>query len=262
MPKCGIYSITNKETGQKYIGQSTDITRRFWQHKNQGQSASYIDRAIKKHGADNFEFEILEECKANKLNQLEMQYIKKYNTYKDENHYNLTSGGDTGYSTSKEIRNKIAKKQFERHNGKGAKRDINYLLKRYYAEDGITEKKRVGEIWSPYHDTMSMREKRTFERWNLLEGIITERKTRSGGTFKFPEGQKARARYLIKHLDFRMGRYSAEQMVVMIIIYVKLEADNSAQIKQYCPFLESYGLTLISFVSFLIKLNKFHYQKN
>ena len=101
MPKCGIYSITNKETGQKYIGQSTDITRRFWQHKNQGQTKSYIDRAIKKHGADNFEFEILEECKPTELNKLEKKYIKKYNTYKDENHYNLTNGGDSKYAMSK-----------------------------------------------------------------------------------------------------------------------------------------------------------------
>ena len=147
MLKCGIYSITNKKTGQKYIGQSKDITRRFWQHKNQGQNASYIDRAIKKHGANAFEFEILEECKPSELNKLEEEYIKKYNTFKDKNHYNLTSGGDSDYKTSIQTRNKMASSQFKRHNGKGAKRDINYLLKRYYAKDGFTEKKRVGEIW-------------------------------------------------------------------------------------------------------------------
>lgn len=254
MLKCGIYSITNKKTGQKYIGQSKDITRRFWQHKNQGQSASYIDRAIKKHGANNFEFEILEECPPSKLNQLEMEYIKKYNTYENENHYNLTNGGDSNYNLSKKTRNKIAKKQFERHNGKGAERDINYLLNRYYGKDGFTEKKRVGEIWSPYHETMAKRQERTFARLDLLETILTN----LHGNFQFSGTHKERARYLIKRLDFRLGRYSAEQMIIMIIVYVKLESDNSAQIKQYCSLLESYDITLSGFVKFLIKLNMFH----
>lgn len=100
MPKCGIYSITNKETGQKYIGQSINIHRRFEQHKYNNKPISYIDRAIKKHGSDKFEFEIIEECIPSKLNQLEMEYIEKYNTYKNQKHYNLTSGGDSKYKVS------------------------------------------------------------------------------------------------------------------------------------------------------------------
>ena len=262
MLKCGIYSITNKKTGQKYIGQSKDITRRFWQHKNQGQSASYIDRAIKKHGAKNFEFEILEECKPSELNELEVEYIKKYNAFEDANHYNLTSGGDSKYNTSKKTRNKIARKQFERHNGKGAKRDINYLLNRYYAKDGFTEKKRVGEIWSPYHDTMAKREERTFARLDLLETIINERKTISRGTFQFTGTEKERARYLIKRISFNRGRQSAEQTIVMIIVYVKLEADERKTVQQYTPLLEAYDIELNSFVKFLVYLSKFHYERN
>jgi group I intron endonuclease len=101
MDTCGIYSITNKKTGQKYIGQSIHIERRFEQHKYNKKPVTYIDRAIKKHGADNFEFEILEECKPKELNKLEKKYIQKHNTYKNNNHYNLTTGGDSKYITSK-----------------------------------------------------------------------------------------------------------------------------------------------------------------
>lgn len=262
MDSCGIYSITNKKTGQKYIGQSIHIERRFEQHKYNKKPVTHIDRAINKYGADNFEFKILEECKPTELNKLEKRYIKKYNTYKSKNHYNLTSGGDSNYKTSLEARNKMSAKAFERHNGKGAKRDINYLLNRYYAKDGFTEKKRVGEIWSPYHEVMAKREERTFARLDLLENIITERKTKSRGTFQFTGNQKERARYLIKRLDFRMGRYSAEQTVVMIIIYVKMEADNNMTIKQFCPLLEEYNIPIGGFVSFLVKLCKFHSKRN
>ena len=261
MLKFGIYSITNKKTGQKYIGQSKDITRRFWQHKNKGQTASYVDRAIKKHGAKNFDFEILEECPPSKLNQLEMEYIKKYNTFEDENHYNLTSGGDSEYNTSKQTRKKMSTSAFERHNGKGAKRDINYLLNRYYAKDGITEKKRVGEIWSPYHDTMAKRQERTFARLDLLEIIINERKTKSRGTFQFTGTHKERARHLIKRISFNMGRYSAEQIVVMIIIYVKLESNDNTRVENFYPLLEEYDIPITGFISFLVKLNQFHYHR-
>ena len=262
MLKCGIYSITNKKTGQKYIGQSKDITRRFWQHKNQGQSASYIDRAIKKYGAKNFEFEILEECPPSKLNQLEMEYIKKYNTYEDENHYNLTNGGDSNYQTSEDTRKKMSIKQWERHNGKGTKRDINYLLKKYYAKDGITEKRLRTENWYPYHDAIAKREERTLERFDLLEGIITERKTKSRGTFQFTGTQKERARYLIKRISFNRGRQSAEQTIVMIIVYVKLEYDNNTRVEQYYSLLEDYDIKVTTFIKFLVYLSKFHYERN
>ena len=100
MDSCGIYSITNKKTGQKYIGQSIHIEQRFEQHKHNKKPVTYIDRAINKYGADNFEFKILEKCKPNELNKLEKRYIKKYNTYKSKNHYNLTSGGDSKYKVS------------------------------------------------------------------------------------------------------------------------------------------------------------------
>ena len=262
MLKCGIYSITNKKTGQKYIGQSKDITRRFWQHKNQGQNASYIDRAIKKHGANAFEFEILEECKPNELNKLEEEYIKKYNTFKDENHYNLTSGGDSNWKMSQQTKNKIALKQFERYNGKVTKRDINYLLKKYYAKDGITEKRQKHENWYPYHDAIAKREERTLERLDLLECIITERKTKSRGTFQFTGTQKERARYLIKRISFNRGRQSAEQTIVMIIVYVKLEYDNNTRVEQFYPLLEAYDIQVTTFIKFLVYLSKFHYERN
>lgn len=49
--------------------------------------------AMKKYGVDVFTFEILEECTQEELNQKEVFYIEKYDSY--HNGYNLSLGGDT-----------------------------------------------------------------------------------------------------------------------------------------------------------------------
>lgn len=51
-------------------------------------------RAFRKYGLENFSFEILEQCKIDKLSEKEIFYIEKYNSYK--NGYNQTLGGE-GY---------------------------------------------------------------------------------------------------------------------------------------------------------------------
>lgn len=91
----GIYMIKNKNTGQIYIGQSVDIERRFKEHKRYKTKGSYIDGAINKYGCDIFDFIIVYiTTDIDLMNELEQYYIWKYNTFFDDNHYNLTSGGD------------------------------------------------------------------------------------------------------------------------------------------------------------------------
>ena len=94
---CGIYKYLNKITGEIYIGQSVNIERRYSAHKNQKILA--IDKAIQQYGIENFEFEILEECSVDKLNEREIFWIKYYKSY--EKGYNKTLGGT--YSSSIKI---------------------------------------------------------------------------------------------------------------------------------------------------------------
>lgn len=94
---CGIYCITNKINGKKYIGQSVNIYKRFREHcYPSNKHHSYIDNAIYKYGKDNFVFEVIEVLPndVDLLNQREEYWIKYYNTFEDDYHYNLTSGGD------------------------------------------------------------------------------------------------------------------------------------------------------------------------
>ena len=63
----GIYQIKNIETGDKYIGSSVDILRRFHHHKYYLRKGNHVNphlqRAWNKYGGDKFEFAPLVYCK-------------------------------------------------------------------------------------------------------------------------------------------------------------------------------------------------------
>ena len=112
---CGIYKITRKDTGQCYIGLSEDIEKRWYDHIHCPKlKNSRIDRAIRKHGEDKFDLEIIEELSNDKplLMKREKHWVAHYNTYKDKNHYNLTPGGDFCPAKLPEIRAKISKAKY------------------------------------------------------------------------------------------------------------------------------------------------------
>lgn len=94
----GIYSITNQITGDKYIGQTkVNFEVRWGRHindlKNNSHDNEYLQRAWNKYGDNAFIFEAIHICDdLDILNDLEIYYIKKYDSFK--NGYNLTSGGD------------------------------------------------------------------------------------------------------------------------------------------------------------------------
>ena len=91
----GIYKITNKINGKVYIGQSVNIEHRWKVHLSRYRtgrnSHTRLYKAMKKHGIENFIFEIICQCSENELDELEIFYIKKYDSYLHG--YNGTLGG-------------------------------------------------------------------------------------------------------------------------------------------------------------------------
>lgn len=83
----GIYKITNLLNGKIYVGQSIDIDERFLAHKREPPPKMHED--VELFGWENFEFEVLEECSREVLNDRENFYIEKlnpeYNTIKKHN---------------------------------------------------------------------------------------------------------------------------------------------------------------------------------
>ena len=130
-------------------------------------------------------------------------------------------------------------------------RTVEYLLRKYETKD-------VNEIWTTEHELEYKRNQRQKQRLYKLDCIVNERITKSRGTFSMPKAQKDRARYLIKHLDFYLGRTTEEQYIAMILINVKLERNNKRTINDYYQILDEYGIKMSTFVRFLIKLNVYH----
>jgi predicted GIY-YIG superfamily endonuclease len=102
-----IYKATNLINGKSYIGYTNELARRLKQHKQDSKNPkTYFHRAIKKHGWNNFQWDIIYQSKERNhtLNEMEKYFIEEYNTF--NNGYNSTTGGECGI-VSYESRQKI-----------------------------------------------------------------------------------------------------------------------------------------------------------
>jgi len=102
-----IYKITNKVNGLSYIGQTINSFKKRWgEHCSKASNKTYIDRAIKKYGKENFKTSIIKHCNnIQDLNQEEKNYILQENTLYP-NGYNLKIGGNNGPLTEY-VKNRI-----------------------------------------------------------------------------------------------------------------------------------------------------------
>ncbi len=94
---CGIYKITNQETGECYIGQAVDVRRRWMDHCKAGlgidtPQGNQLYAAMQEYGLDSFSFELLLECDASQLNEKEKYFIELYNS--NAIGYNQTKGNN------------------------------------------------------------------------------------------------------------------------------------------------------------------------
>lgn len=91
----GIYKITNVLTNECYIGQSTDIAKRWSEHAKCGlgidtPAGNKLYAAMKEYGLWSFSWELLEECPRAQLNEKEAFYISMYQA--DSYGYNSNKG--------------------------------------------------------------------------------------------------------------------------------------------------------------------------
>lgn len=114
----GIYKITNNINGKCYIGQSVNIKQRWNTEKHYAFTPSRpeynypLSCAFRKYGLENFEFEVLEECVQDELNQKECYWADFYNSYTPYGYnqaYCGTSGNITGVALSIESVKEIIK---------------------------------------------------------------------------------------------------------------------------------------------------------
>lgn len=157
----GIYKITNSINGKSYIGQSTDIGRRWRMEiadSNNVNSHSYdypLMRAFRKYGVDNFKFEIIEECNNEELNQKEIYWIDYFDTF--FHGYNQTLGGDT---TARQPKENVIGVMFDLANTNMLHKDI---AKKWNMSEEMVQGINTGRYWK--HDTdYPLRKRQTAEK--------------------------------------------------------------------------------------------------
>jgi group I intron endonuclease len=110
-----VYKHTNSINGKAYIGVTKQTMQRRWiQHlassrfKGRQNYHLHFMRALRKYSKTVWVHEILEENILQKnINNKEIYYIQKYNTFKQG--YNSCSGGISNFKTSVKTRRKISK---------------------------------------------------------------------------------------------------------------------------------------------------------
>lgn len=129
----GIYSILNKINGKIYVGQSIDVETRWRNHKNElnrnNHNNSHLQSAWNKYGEQSFEFNLLEKCNDNKLDDNEIWWIDYFNSADNSKGYNFSSGGNSPMK-GKHLSDEICKKISKNRTGK-CKGENNYMYGRF-----------------------------------------------------------------------------------------------------------------------------------
>lgn len=109
-----IYLLTNNVNSKVYVGVTNNYTKRMREHK--GTYNNYlISKAIKKHGWNNFNSQILLETEDAEYayRVAESSFIQQYQSNNPKKGYNLTEGGQgtLGFSPTTKSRQKMREKK-------------------------------------------------------------------------------------------------------------------------------------------------------
>ncbi len=125
-----IYMIRNTVNDKKYIGQTTTKLnkRARWTINGLRKYNRHLVFSLEKYGIENFERKILSiAINKKQLNQLEKNYIKKYNTINQDFGYNLMEGGHDASSWNKGL-SKEKQPFYNRKHTKETKKKISMAL--------------------------------------------------------------------------------------------------------------------------------------
>ena len=161
-----IYKVTNTINGKIYIGQTRKTLKlRFKQHVNDCKYYNnHFSLALRKYSINVWQTEVLEETDDNLLNEKEIYWISKYNTFK--NGYNSTTGGDVPDNISQEARDKIRTSKL------GKKRSAEYCKKMKEISTGRPKSKNELELLRIKNigDKNPMFGKNPYQIWTIKYG--------------------------------------------------------------------------------------------
>lgn len=128
MRKGVIYKITSP-TGKVYIGKTVNFSSRMsCYRRNHTPGQHLLGASITKYGWEAHSVEILKEAEADKLNDLEIGYIKQFNSFSRKNPtgLNLTEGGEG--SLGRKDTEEVKERRASSHRGKTRSEETKKLM--------------------------------------------------------------------------------------------------------------------------------------
>ena len=173
----GIYQITNRTNGKRYIGSAVNIRKRWQEHLStlrRGRHYNrHLQRAFTRYGETAFLFDVLESAEPEVLIVREQHYL---DTLKPEYNIAFTADSQLGYQRSLEARKKMSEKKRARRLSEKHRRKISEALIGRQVSDETRRK--LSEASSGWHQSHESRRKMR-EAWTL-ERRQGQSKTRSG----------------------------------------------------------------------------------
>ncbi len=154
-----IYCYTNRITGKKYIGQTIHPDQRKRNHLHEAtmkNSDYYFHRSIRKHGIENFTYEILEEMEnPDELIIRERHYVETLNTiwpngYNEVLPLNIMSD-EIRQKISESQKKRLAARTPEQISMENAKRSKSMMGHKQSQHQKDTATKTFSQFWSITH---------------------------------------------------------------------------------------------------------------
>lgn len=145
----GIYIIKCLKNNKVYIGQSVNVRHRLYLHKcdlkHNRHSNPHLQSAYNKYGEEAFSYEILEELPKEhftpeKLDELEINYIKLYNSANRVNGFNIETGGSPNKVISEETRKKLSLANQGKYKGRKVSEKTRELMSKNSARYWLGKK--------------------------------------------------------------------------------------------------------------------------
>lgn len=140
-----IYKITNTVNDKVYIGQTKDLSARWYKHEYNARSGrhGHLYDAMRKHGIDKFTIEIIEECFDDVVDDRERYWIAFYNSTDRSLGYNKTYGGQNASTWDfLDNRDESSKKLSESLRGKIVSFDTRKRMSEAFKGRVISEEQR------------------------------------------------------------------------------------------------------------------------
>lgn len=201
--RAGLIYQYESPSGKVYIGQTINESHRRVQHKNQAKNPKdYFHRAIAKYGFESFKYSVLFRTASNDVRRLkflldimERYFIKKYNSTNKDKGYNLTTGGESVYNLSEDVRYRLGVGNRGKNRTDEIKEKISTTLKaKYESGERIVHNKRAismykNGVYIKDFDSVDAARLELNIAYTSITNILKGRakKTRQGYTFIYKE---------------------------------------------------------------------------